>query len=1358
MTELAVYTSPLPFSTSNHKIVVTEGLTLEKIVEVAIQRRFSDCAIIAFVNGEPIAANLWQDTIPICGQIVNIKVVPQGGGGKKNPLATIITIAALVAAPYLASAYAVSAAATIAGTVGPVTAAQVATASFLIKGAVTLTGMLLSSALAPPPKQSNNARASQEAERRSQFIEGASNEFTPYGVVPINLGKNRVFPPQAIRPYTEPSGKDNYVRQMFLWGFGDKILIQDQKIGDTPLSEFRDITLSHKLSGNLHTGTSLYSNDVYQEDYNVLLEQTTGYIIRTTRPHIDEVSIDITFPNGLTEFNRTSGAKMKRTVQLELQYAPTGTSDWSPAVNSFSAVSNKVLATTAPVVAFAGRRTSTVGYRKDAIVINNFTKVVSIINGEHSLFTQEDAKNYQVIIPQYHIKLGYIITKVDIAVAGYSIVEYATEKSSSLIGKVIQNSSDFTIGTSGTSVTVSSGGIAVDQLTFYEATSEALRRAVNIRFPTNGTYDIRIKRITADSSTQEILDKAYLTAIKSITHVNPWALEDCNGTAIRIRANDQLNGSINQYNAVISSVIPDYDSVSGTWINAETSNPASLYLYVLTGLGNAKPLNSNQYILEDLEEWHTYCEEKGYTYNKFINYEATIDDILADIASAGSASPDIRDGKRTIVIDKPKTDIVTVITPRNSWGYSGRIITLDLPHAVKVQFRNASKNYVVDERIIPLDGYTESTATKFETIEAMFCVDADLAYQLGRLWIFKAIMRSEQHVVYQDFENLQCTRGDRVLFAHDVPIITVGDARIKSLSMDGSDLIGMELDDFISVPNNSTYYIRIRKGDGTTLYKEIITSIGETKTIVLAQPLSTGLPEVGDLCYVVETGGELDCIVKRIEPSADLSARIYLDNYAPEIFDEELRTPPPFNSNITTPLEFIRPSAPILINYQSGEDVMILNSDGSYLSRAIITLNNLNDGEIIPLINIRVSGTDSFQQANILKASPEEIILTGLEDGTRYDIHIRYKRLGGNVFSPPLELNNYEFVGASEVPADVENFKATIIDNNITLDWSVSEEIDHSHHKMKYSALYTGTSWNTAQLIVEKIYTNRITLPFLPGTYLIKDVDRLGNESENATTVITYNPGQISNVVETLTEHSAFSGTKDNVSVNVDGLFLTDPTLGEGYYYFNSGVDLGAVYTSIVKSSIVANAINVNDVFDMTDVMVETDMFAASDNDVFSMTDVMVETDIFGIDNALWSVELQYRTKQSSGGSWTDWVEFSAGSYQFYAIEPRLKLISLSGSISPLVSFLQVVVDMPDRFERAENITVTAAGYTVTYPTAFKNNPSVAILLQDGAVDDKIEFTLKTASGFTFKVYNQTISGYVTRSFDYISAGYGRVQ
>ena len=94
--------------------------------------------------------------------------------------------------------------------------------------------------------------------------------------------------------------------------------------------------------------------------------------------------------------------------------------------------------------------------------------------------------------------------------------------------------------------------------------------------------------------------------------------------------------------------------------------------------------------------------------------------------------------------------------------------------------------------------------------------------------------------------------------------------------------------------------------------------------------------------------------------------------------------------------------------------------------------------------------------------------------------------------------------------------------------------------------------------------------------------------------------------------------------------------------------------------------------------------------------------------------------------------------------------------VSPEITQLSVKVDMPDRIERGDDLTVPVAGTTVTFSPQFKEIPAVAITIQDGDVDDRIEFTSKTAGEFTFKVYNGTSAAYVERTFDYIASGYGR--
>jgi hypothetical protein len=1354
---LAVFSAPLPFSNLREKVYVAPGSTLQQCVDAAIPTRYlnSEIDAVVMINGHIIPKHYWHLVRPKIGTVTNINIIPQGGGGgKKNPIATLLSIAVMIAAPYAATAL-----------LGPTLAAtQVGIGALtyggLLSGAIGVVGRLAISALAPPPKPSNSglANVSNAAESPTQFIEGASNALNPYGVVPINLGTNRMFPLQAARAYTETMNDDQYVRQLFTHGYGEKMLTANLKIGETPISEFNDFEIEYRLNGDLHEGTTLFSNDINQDNYNILLQQVDGFTLRTTKTDVDAASVDVTFPQGLCWFN-SQGARLANNVKMELQYSPAGLNDWSPAAESYTAFTGDSFVIPAATTTTTGETSS--GSRRDFLVVDKYTGVISRLEGPGGYSGLADP-----VVGSTQVRIASITINTSYASGVYTTnAVLSDDRQPGLYGTVFEDDTSFVPSIVGLTATVTGGSIKFNELDITASQTEALRRSVMIQFPARGTYDIRIRRLTGDDPSDQSFDEVYLTAIRSITYESPVALQGINGIAVRIKATDQLNGALDQLNEVVSTVIEDYDAGTDTWIERATSNPASLYVYVLQCRANAKAQGDEKINFPDMQAWHTLCVEQGYSYNRVIDYDASVDDILRDIAAAGSASPAIVDGKRTVAIDCIKTDVVQIITPRNSWGYSGEIIYPDLPHAFRVQFRNADKGYAQDERIVYDDGYDESNATKFEVLELQSCTNSDLAFKTGRRHIASARLRPEIHTWMMDVENLVALRGDRVKLAHDVPIIGVGDGRIKTVTTDGNSpalVTGVTLDDTVTIPSVSSYYMRVRLSDGTFLYKELVTSVGSFTEFNFAVPFSIAdTPEPGDLCYVVEAGGELDLLITRIDPQDDLTARITAINYDEAIFTAENTTIPPFVSNITTPLEFIRPSAPVLVDTpQTDETVMLRNSDGSYTTRAIISLQNVNEGDVSVNVKIRVSGTTIFTNANILEATPERVILTGLEDNTRYDIHIRYRRAGTVAFSLPLQLNSLLFVGAGGLPSDVTGFLINVSGETALLKCDPSPDIDFHHFKVKFSKVFSGATWATAQVLEEVLLENRLSTPFQGGTYLIKAVDIAGNESANATAIITYDPGIIANAVEVLTEHPTFAGVKDNVLLEASSIIMSDTAPGIGYYYFDNEVDLTDVFTAFVSATVVANGDFVNDLFDYDDLFALDDLFGSGLNDMFLMDDMFIVDDLFGIGNDAWAVQLQYRTTdEDPAGSpvtWTAWTDFVAGNIEFRGIQFRIALESLAENVSPRVTTLSVTIDMPDRIERGEDLTVLAAGTTITYTPEFKANPAVVITIQDGDAADEIIFTAKDSGGFTFRVYNTVAAGYVDRIYDYIASGYGR--
>lgn len=1459
--ELQVFASPLPFSNKHIQRRVDLGLSVAEIIDEVCPLNHPDIGACVMIDGVPLSRMKWRDYYPESGALINIRVVPQGGGGGKNPLATLLTIAVLVAAPY-AGAFLAEAAfgAGLIGSVGGIIAATP-----FITAAVGVIGRLAISALIPPPKQSNSGTVSNPSESPTQFIEGARNTINPYGVVPIILGTNRMFPLQAALPFTETVGADQYVRQLFTYGWGESIEISNIQIGETAITSFTDVEMQHKLAGDLNVSTSLYSNAVHEDDYSVLLQQVDGYSTRTTQQGVDEATVDFTFTGGLATFD-ANGARQAYSVQLTLEFAKTGESpqNWSPGAGAWTAFGGADLAIAAVTPTAQGVSnvfgTTYNGFRRDMIVVDKYTGAISVVKGTSTSTTANAAVVGSVPSTTYRLATVLVQGKRVGVVTTQSIVSLSDDRQPGDFGQLFQNSSSFVPTFTGTTVHVSGGGISISDFITSAAQTEALRVSKNVKFPTNGQYDIRVKRITADSTSSSVLDKVYLSAVKSITHIAPVNLVGINGTALRMKGTDQLNGAVDQFNVLASNIILDYDAPTDTWIKRATSNPASLMRYVLQGPANAKALPDGKISISDLEAWHVYCDSRGYTYNRIIDYDTSVDEVLRDIATAGAATPTIVDGKRTIVVDQEKDDIVQIVTPRNSWSYSGEMAYPDTPDAFRVTFRNAANGYQNDERIVYADGFDKTNAKLFETLEYLSCTNSDLAFKHGRRYLATVLLRPETHTFMMDVENLVFTRGDRIKFEHDIPIIGVGDGRIKSVRVtgdgggslgsliqedgsaltyedggeilletpggaigsfvlengvdsllledgsrlnlegyqgtslllveDGGELLleddsrfileesdvggtiantcyGFTIDDVVGTVNDKTYYVRIRKSDGSQIYKELVSNPGEQSSFTFAVPFtSTDSPEPGDLCFFVEAGGECDLVVSKIEPQDDLTARITCVDYAPAIFTAETDPIPPFNTHLSSPLELQRPNAPVLVGTpQSDESVMLVNPDGSYTSRMIITLQNINGDDVFPVIQLRKTGTLPFVKANTLQASPTLIILTGLDDGQRYDVQIRYQRSGSaGVLSLPLQINNYKFLGTAGPPRDVQNLTINVIGSLAAFKWNANTDIDIDHYHMKFSTAYDGATWETAQDIDANIPETQYSTVFQGGTYFVKAVDRTGNESVNAALVISYDPGVQRNVVDILDESGDspyFPGFRDNVAL-VGATLILDDVTQDGYYYFDRTIDFGETFNAYLSASIMANGAFTNDVYDMVDLFTVSNVFAGGTNNVFDMPDLYLEDDIYGIGLNSWKVELQYRTTQDdthvSPVAWGDWIPFVPGLYNFRGVQARLLLRSLSpvNGITPVVTGLSMTVDMPDRSERGDDLAVLDTGVVIAYATPFAATPALAILLQDAVSGDEIQFTSKTASGFAFKVYNANLAAFVNRTFDFIASGYGR--
>lgn len=184
-------------------------------------------------------------------------------------------------------------------------------------------------------------------------------------------------------------------------------------------------------------------------------------------------------------------------------------------------------------------------------------------------------------------------------------------------------------------------------------------------------------------------------------------------------------------------------------------------------------------------------------------------------------------------------------------------------------------------------------------------------------------------------------------------------------------------------------------------------------------------------------------------------------------------------------------------------------------------------------------------------------------------------------------------VGSTAPPQDVTNFSVNIVGTEAHMSWTPVTDLDLSHYKIRHCRETTGGTYANSKDLISKVPRpgNTAIEAAMTGTYFIKAIDKLGNASTNATSVVAIIEDiKGLNAVATSTQNPSFSGTRTNMAV-VDNKLQLDTTLvfdsktgnfdsgnglfdggggtiqTSGSYEFDNVVDLGSVFTSRVTET-----------------------------------------------------------------------------------------------------------------------------------------------------------------------------------------------
>ncbi|HYD17060.1 MAG TPA: host specificity factor TipJ family phage tail protein [Patescibacteria group bacterium] len=1339
--QIAATLAPLPFAAERVTGSFAAGATIADIAG-AMTGGLRQAFLHAWLDGHYIPRENWAALRPKPGTVLTFRAVPMGGGGSKNPLRTILSLALTAAMPGLA-----------AGALGAFGFAAGSIGARLVTGGLGILSRLALNAIAPPARP----RFSAQKESPTLFIQGAQNRATPFGRVPRVLGRHRFVPPFGALPYTESAGSDQYLRLLFVWGYGP-LKITDLKIGETPLSEFEGVEVETREGYPDDAPLTLYSNSVLQNDLSASVRQSDGYIVRTTEADADEIGVDITLPRGLVKFG-SKGGRQPASVRIEIQYAPMGTQDWSAGAEEFSPFPARELALPAKPRAYSKAGGSLPVVRHDRVAIDAASGALKVLRGVEFRVGLDEGAPEPPPLPPGMLALARVERRSDDsdAIATNAISD---QRDATQFGVNFETGADFavTAASADNTLNIAAGGLQFPGVEITSKQTAALRETVTFKVP-KGQYDVRVRRVTPDADeSNRIFDETVWTALRTIRYAYPIRMTGLAMTALRIKATGQLNGVVDRFNGVVSSILPDWDGTE--WVAQETANPASLFRHVLQGSANARPLPDSRLDLQRIEEWHAANAAAGREFNMVTDYDVSVRETLQNIAAAGRASPTLIDGKWGVVEDRVQTVPVQHFTPRNSRDFEGRKDFAELPHALRIRFINRERGWLQDERLVYDDGYDAGNAALYETLELPGVTSPARAWADGRYQIAAARLRPESYSFTCDLEHIVCTRGDLVRFTHDVPLFGLMSARVKQVLTGEAGVTGVVLDARVAMEAGKTYAVRFRAADGTSLVAILQTAPGESETVFFGAPLAIA-PAAGDLAMFGEAGLEsVELIVTAIVPQGDLAARITCVDAAPGIHAADTGAIPPHASQITLPAEMQAPPVPVLEEIQSGEEALVRNTDGSLQTRILLTLQPPGRTRLTPQVLIRAQDETRFRPAE-MTAQQERISITDVAEGETYELQVRYIGAGG-IVSPPLFISGHRVQGTSALPSDVFGLTVNVLGDTAHLNWEPVGDLDLGGYTLRFTPQTTAT-WSEAVDIVTRIprEATSATVPAAAGTYLLKAVDIGGRLSANAAIAATaVNGGRGQNAILTLAEHPGFSGVRTGIANGGGALQLAgrdsvddwpdfdavaNIDVGEaglaesGIYEFAGTVDLGAVYTSRLTAQLAVAGVDLN-----------------AGVDSWGNVDLVENIDT-SVDPSLWSLQLQLRsTRDDPDGTpaWSDWTPFVVGDYTARGFEFRVLMAAGATNVTPSLSLLSVDIDMPDRVHSGRGIAADAGGVDVSFNPPFRDTPAITVTPRDLASGDYYTVTAQAAGGFTIRFFNASGAG-VARSFDYLARGYG---
>lgn len=882
-------------------------------------------------------------------------------------------------------------------------------------------------------------------------------------------------------------------------------------------------------------------------------------------------------------------------------------------------------------------------------------------------------------------------------------------------------------------------------------------RAYRVTLTGSPPWDIRVRRITADSANSNLQNQTWLASYATIIETK---LRYPNTAVIGIQLDARQFNSVPRRSYLLRGLIikvpTNYDPIartySGSWDGtfklAYSNNPAWCWYDLVTnpryGLGD--------YVgIAQVDKWKLYtigqyCDETvpdgfggfepRFTCNIYLQTREEAYKVLNDLASIFRGMIYWGAGSVTATQDAPK-DPVAMFSCANvidgHFSYSGS--ARSQRHTVAlVRWNDPASSYaqrteyVEDQQGLNLFGYRPTD------VIAVGCTSRGQAHRVG-LWLL--------YTERLETDTVSFTAGLDAAYLRPGDIIQIQDQNRAGLRLSGRlvanpSSTSVQIDSRITIDPGKTYTLYCTLPDGTSEAKILTNSAGTADTLTFATAFSATplinsiwlvsasdlVPQLANVLAVAESDTTNFAVTALFHNPTKFNAVENNLSIEPQqisiLTGAATQPPPPTNLNLSEQIysDGFTARSKISASWQAPAYQFIKGYFVQY---------KIGDGNRITV--------DSSQTA-----PAAEILNVGVNDVT---IYVRTVNTGG-LLSAPLE-GTFSAAGLTSAPAAITGLSLVQLGAMAVLKWNPINEVT-VRMGGSIRIRHTSKSIDEAKWVdgvdVKEALSGSDTqeqVPLLAGTYMVKAVSVFGIPSETAALVTAAQPNVPSFVLDqVIQEDSTFTGAKTNVVFSNPVIRLDGSNLS-GLYEFANRLTYAEAMRFAIELDINATSYS------------NTDLIGSR-----GLVSQWVRVSGADVAGASVAVEFSATTDDPANPAavYTPWQPFLVNELTARDVifRERFSVDSLDSNIQ--TSRLRVNVKMLPRQEQANGVAIASGGQYIAFAKKFRTTAVVAAIMTDGNTGDYVRITGETESGFYIQCFNSSNAG-VAKTVNWQAAGYG---